>query len=136
MGHKGPRGIKDRLPIFCLLELLEEIKIGISRNALLHWNEIFMNFLNMYTFFRVDQEKVCLCTCKVNASGQEIRKMSDLASLTLIFKQVLSELLNPSFNKSYMKLLSKKQKKLHIFVASFSHKRENRTSGQKRPFRL
>ena len=53
---------------------------------------------------------MCLWTCKVNASGQEIGKMSDLASLTLTFKQVLAGLLNPSFNKSYLRLLSKKQK--------------------------
>ena len=71
--------------------------IGISRNALLHWNEIFMNLSNMYTFFRFDQGKVCLCTCKINASGQEIEKMSDLASLTLSVKQVLLGSFNPSF---------------------------------------
>ena len=74
-GHKKTRGIRDRSPILCLLELLEEVKIGISRNALLHWNEIFMNFSNMYTFFRFYQGKLCLCTCKINASGQEIGKM-------------------------------------------------------------
>ena len=49
-----------------------------------------MNFLNMYTFFRFDEGKVCLWTCKVNASGQEIGKMSDLASLTSTFEQVLA----------------------------------------------
>ena len=67
-----------------------------------------MKFLNMYTFFRFDQVKVGQCTCKVNASGQEIGKMSDLASLTLTFEQVLAGLLNLSFNKSYLRLLSKK----------------------------
>ena len=35
-GHKRPRGIKDRSPIIYLLELIEEVKIGISKNALLH----------------------------------------------------------------------------------------------------
>ena len=69
---------------------------------------------NMYTFFRFDQGKVCLCTCKVKASGQETGLDSNLASLTLIFKQVLAGLLNPSFNKSYMRLFSKKQKKLYV----------------------
>ena len=54
-GHKGPRGIKDRLPIFYLLELIKEVKIGISRNALLHRIEILMKFSNMYTFFRFDK---------------------------------------------------------------------------------
>ena len=44
---------------------------------------------------------MCLCTCKINASGQENGKMSDLASLTLTFEQVLAGLLNPSFNKCY-----------------------------------
>ena len=48
--------------------------------------------------------------CKVKASGQEIRVESDLASLTSICKQVLVGLLNLSFNKSYMRLLSRKQK--------------------------
>ena len=67
-----------------------------------------MNFLNMYTFFRFDEGKVCLWTCKVNASGQEIGKMSDLASLTSTFEQVLAGFLNPSSNKSYLRLLSKK----------------------------
>ena len=85
----------------------------------------------MYIFFRLDQGKVCLCTNKVNASGQEIGKMSDLASLTLTFEQVLAGLLNPSFNKNYLRLLSRKQKNIYIFVASFSHKKENRTSGKK-----
>ena len=43
--------------------------------------------------------------------------MSDLASLTLTFKQVLAGLLNPSFYKSYMRLLSKKQKKkIYIYI--------------------
>ena len=67
-----------------------------------------MNFSNMYIFFRCDQGKVCLCTCKINASGQEIGKMSDLASLTSTFKQVLAGLVNPSFNKNYMRLLKNK----------------------------
>ena len=66
-----PRGIRDRSPFLYLLELLE-VKIGISRNGLLHWNEIFMKISKMYTFFRFDQGKVCLPMCKVNASGQEI----------------------------------------------------------------
>ena len=70
----------------------------------------------MYTFFRFDQRKVCLCTYKLNASGQEIGKMSDLASLTLTFKQVLAGLLNPSFNKCYMRLLGKKQKIIYIYL--------------------
>ena len=113
-GHKGPRGIKVRSPIFYLLELIKKVKIGISRNALLHWIKIFMMFSNMYTFFRFDQGKVCLCTCKVKASGQETGLDSNLASLTSIFKQVLAGLLNPSFNKSYMRLLSKKPKKNYI----------------------
>ena len=95
-----------------------------------------MNFSNIYTFLKFDEGKVCLCTCKVNAFGLEIGKMSDQASLSLNFIQAISGLINPSFNKSYMRLLSKKQKKLHIFVASFSHKKENRTSGQKGPFTL
>ena len=112
------RGIRDRSPILCLLELLEEVKIGISRNALLPWNEIFMNFSNMYTFLKFDEGKVCLCTCKVNAFGQEIGKMSDQALLSLSFKQVLSGLINPSFNKSYMRLLCKKQKKI-IYICCF-----------------
>ena len=50
---QGPRGRKDRSLIFYLLELKEDFKIGISRNTLLLWNEIFMNFLNMYIFFQV-----------------------------------------------------------------------------------
>ena len=78
-----------------------------------------------------------MCNCKINASGQEIRKMSDLASLTLTFKQVLSGLLNLSFNKSYMRILSEKQKKkLHISIVSFNYKKENRTSGHKGMHRL
>ena len=75
-----------------------------------------MNFSNMYTFLKFDEGKVCLCTCKVNAFGQEIGKMSDQALLSLSFKQVLSGLINPSFNKSYMRLLSKKQKKNYIYL--------------------
>ena len=89
------------MPIFYVLELIEEVKIGISRNALLHWNEIFMKFSKIYTFFRFDQGKVCLCKCKLNASGQEIGKELELASLTLTFKEVFARLLNPSSNKSY-----------------------------------
>ena len=105
-GHKGPEGIKDRSPNLYLLELIKEVKIGISRNALLHWIEIFMKFSNMYTFFRFDQGKVCLFSCKLKASGQETVLDSNLASLTSIFKQVLAGLLNPSFNKSYMRSFS------------------------------
>ena len=91
----------------------------------------------MYTFFRFVQGKVCLCTCKLKASGQEIGLESNLASLTSIFKQVLAGLLNPSFNKSYMRLLSKKQKKtLYIFVAFLSHKKENKCSDYKGPHRI
>ena len=63
-GRKGPWGVKDQSPIFYLLELIKEVKIGISRNALLHWIEIFMKFSNLYKFFRFDQGKVCLCTFK------------------------------------------------------------------------
>ena len=59
---------------------------------------------------------MCLCTCKLKASGQEIGLESNLASLTSIFKQVLAGLLNPSFNKSYMRLLSKKPKKNYIYL--------------------
>ena len=55
-----------------------------------------------------DEGKVCLWMCKVNASGKEIGKMSDLESLASIFKQVLAGFLNPSSNKSYLRLLSKK----------------------------
>ena len=55
---------------------------------------------------------MCLCTCKVKASGQEIGLESSLALLTSIFKQVLAGLLNPPFNKSYMRLLSKKPNKI------------------------
>ena len=32
-GHKRPRGIKDRSPIIYLLELIEDVKIGISRKC-------------------------------------------------------------------------------------------------------
>ena len=117
-GHKGPRGIKDRSPIFYLLELIKDVKIGISRNALLHRIEIFMRFSNMYTFVRFDQGKVCLCTYKVKASGEETGLESYLGSPTSIFKQVLAGLLNPSFNKSYMRLFSKKQKKI-IYICCF-----------------
>ena len=70
---------------------------------------------------------------KVKASGQETGLESNLGSLTSIFKQVLAELLNPSFNKSYMRSFVKKQKKLYIFVTSFSHKKGNNSSGQKGP---
>ena len=70
----------------------------------------------MYTFFRFDQGKVCLCTSKVKASGQETGLDSNLASLTSIFKQVLAGLLNPSFNKSYMRLFSRKPKKNYIYL--------------------
>merc|ERR1711895_350928 len=81
---------------------------------------------NMYNFFRFDQLKVCLCTYKLKASGQETGLESNLGSLTSIFKQVLAGLLNPSFNKSYMRSFIKKQKKkLYIFVTSFSHKKGN-----------
>ena len=76
---------------------------------------------------------MCLWTCKVNASGQEIGKMSDLASLTSTFEQVLAGFLNPSSNKSFMRSLSRKQKNIYIFVASFSHKKENRAAGQGGP---
>ena len=71
-----------------------------------------MKFSNIYTFFRFDQEKVCLCTCNVKATGQETGLESKLASQTSIFKIVLAALLNPSFNKCYMRLFSKKQKKI------------------------
>ena len=57
-----------------------------------------------------------LRTCKLKASGQETGLESNLSSLTLIFKQVLAGLLNPSFNKSYMRLFSKKQKKNYIYL--------------------
>ena len=79
----------------------------------------------MYTFFRFDQGKVCLCTCKVKASGQEIGLESNLASLTSIFKQVLAGLLNPSFNKSYMRLLSKNQKNI-IYMCCFLSPQERK----------
>ena len=46
-GHNGPWGINDRSPIFYLLKLIKEVKIGILRNALLHWIEIFMKYSNM-----------------------------------------------------------------------------------------
>ena len=69
---------------------------------------------------------MCLCTYKLKASGQETGLESNLGSLTSIFKQVLAGLLNPSFNKSYMRLLSKKQKK----------KKENNSSGYKRLRRI
>ena len=88
----------------------------------------------MYTFFRFDQGKVCLSTYNVKASGKKIGLESKLASQTSIFKQVLAGLLNLSFNKSYMRLLSKKQKKtLYIFVASFSHKTGDTSTGHKGP---
>ena len=106
------------MPIFYLLELIKVVKIRISRNALLHRIKIFMNFLNMYTFFRFDQLKVCLCTYKLKASGQETGLESNLGSLTSIFKQVLAGLLNPSFNKSYMRSFIKKQKKI-IYICYF-----------------
>merc|ERR1712215_468593 len=115
MGQGRPGGREDRSPIFYYLELIEDFKIVISRNALLHWNEIFRNFLNMYTFFRFDEGKVCLWTCKVNASAQEIGKISDLASLTSTFEQVLAGFLNLSFKKSFMRSLSRKQKNIYIF---------------------
>ena len=67
---------------------------------------------------RFDQLKVCLCTYKLKASGQETGLESNLGSLTSIFKQVLAGLLNPSFNKSYMRLFSKKQKKI-IYICYF-----------------
>ena len=70
----------------------------------------------MYTFFRFDQGKVCLSTYNVKASGKKIGLESKLASQTSIFKQVLAGLLNLSFNKSYMRLLSKKQKKHYIYL--------------------
>ena len=96
-----------------------------------------MKFSNIYTSFRLDERKVCLFTCKIKASGQDIGLELESASLTSIFKQVLAGLLNPSFNKSYMRLFSKKpKKKLFIFVASFSHKKENDSSGQKGPQRI
>ena len=117
-GHKGPRGIKDQSPIFYLLELIKEVKIGISRNALLHCIDIFMKFSNMYTFFRFYRGKVCLSTYKVKASGQKIGLESNLASPTSIFKQVLEGLLNPSFNKRYMRLLSKKPQNI-IYICCF-----------------
>merc|ERR1712121_550267 len=81
-----------------------------------HRIKIFMNFLNVYIFFRFDQLKVCLCTYKLKASGQETGLESNLGSLTSIFKQVLAGLLNPSFNKSNMRLFSKKQKKNYIYL--------------------
>ena len=93
-----------------------------------------MKFSNMYTFFRFYRGKVCLSTYKVKASGQKIGLESNLASPTSIFKQVLEGLLNPSFNKSYMRLLSKKQKNIiYIFVASFCHKTGNTSTGHKGP---
>ena len=80
---------------------------------------------------------MCLCTCKLKVFGQEIGLESVLASLTSTFKQFLAGLLNPSFKKSYMKLLSKKPKKYYIYVvASFSHKKENKSSGYKGPRRI
>ena len=75
-----------------------------------------MKFSNMYIFFRFDQGKLYLCMCKIKASGQEIGLKLDLVSLTSIFKQVLAGLLNPSFNKSYMRLLSKKQRENYIYL--------------------
>ena len=60
--------------------------------------------------------KVCLCTYKVKASGEETGLESYLGSPTSIFKQVLAGLLNPSFNKSYMRSFIKKQKKNHIYL--------------------
>ena len=59
---------------------------------------------------------MCQCICKLNASGQEIGKESDLASLTLTFKQVLARLLNPFSNKSYLRLLNKEKKKIYICI--------------------
>ena len=56
-GRKRPRGIKDRSPIFYLLELIKEVKIRISRNAFLHWIEIYLKFSNLYTIFRLK----CVC---------------------------------------------------------------------------
>ena len=53
--------------------------------------------------------------CKVNASGQEIGLESHLASLTSTFKHVFVGL-NTSFNKSYMRLLSKKQKNIYMNI--------------------
>ena len=67
-------------------------------------------------FYRFDQLKVCLGTYKLKASGQETGLESNLGSLTSIFKQVLAGLLNPSFNKSYMRSFIKKQKKNHIYL--------------------
>ena len=87
-----------------------------------------MNFSNMYTFFRFDQGKVCLCTCKVKASGQETGLESKLASLTSIFKIVLAALLNPSFNKCYMRLFSKKQKKIYEYLLLTLAKRKKITA--------
>ena len=95
-----------------------------------------MKFSNIYTFFRFDQGKVCLCMCKVKATGQETGLESKLASQTSIFKIVLAALLNPSFNKCYMRLFSKKQKKLCIFVTYFSQKKENNSTGYKGPCRI
>ena len=73
MEHKYLWGISNRSPNFYLHELLKEVKIGTFKNALLHWNEIFMKFLDMYIFLRFDQGKVCLCACKIKASAQDIR---------------------------------------------------------------
>ena len=78
MEHKGP------IANF-FFEIIKEVKIRISRNVLLHRIEIFMKFSSMYTFFRFDQGKVCLCTSKVKASGQETGLDSNLESLTSIF---------------------------------------------------
>ena len=59
---------------------------------------------------------MCLCTCKVQASGKKTGLESKLASLTSIFKIVLAGLLYLSFNKSYMRLFNKKQKKDYIYL--------------------
>jgi len=76
------------------------------------------------------------CMCKVTASGREIGLESDLASLKLIFKQVLAGLLKQSFNKSYTRLSSKKQKKIYIFVFYLATRKKNKSSGYKGPHRL
>ena len=79
---------------------------------------IEMKFLDMYTFSDLIKGK-CLCACKVKASGQDIGLESESASLTSIFIQVLAGLLNLIFNKSYMGLLSKKQKRNYIYIWCF-----------------
>ena len=57
--------------------------------------------------------------------------MSDLALLTSTFKHVLTGILNPSFNKSYLRLLSEKQKNDICLLLPLSTRKKIRQRGKK-----